>query len=117
MGEQPQPAQGNAPAIGDEVIVQAEERNRGKWPLDIVENVIVGTDGMVCIVVLWLGLWKDRQDTFNFNYPQNPICALGVFFSYNMPEADILNLDEKLRKMEKGFEYLETQKTYSYRKD
>ena len=31
---------------------------------------------------LWLGLWKDRPDTpFNFNYPQDPICALGVFFS------------------------------------
>ena len=52
--------------------------------------------------VLWLGLWKDRQDTpFNFSYPQYPVCALGVFFSYNMPEADKLNFDDKLRNMEK----------------
>ena len=31
-------AQGKTPAIGDAVIVQTEERNRGKWPLGIVEN-------------------------------------------------------------------------------
>ncbi|XP_068749105.1 uncharacterized protein [Montipora capricornis] len=48
-------AQGNAPAIGDIVIVQAEERNRGKWPLGIVENVIVGTDGVVRGAVLRSG--------------------------------------------------------------
>lgn len=47
--------QGNAPAIGDVVIVQAEERNRGKWPLGIVENVIVGTDGVVRGAVLRSG--------------------------------------------------------------
>ena len=47
---------------------------------------------------LWLGLWKDRPDTpFNFNYPQDPICALGVFFSY---EADKLNFGDKLCSME-----------------
>jgi len=43
---------------------------------------------------LWLGLWKDRQDTppFDFNYPQDPICAIGVFSSYNTPGADKLKL-------------------------
>ena len=51
---------------------------------------------------LWLGLWKNRQDTpFNFNYPQDPICALGVFFSYDTPKADKLNFVDKLRNMEK----------------
>ena len=47
-------AQGNAPAIGDVVIVQAEERNtvRDKWPLGVVENVIVGSDGIVRGAVL-----------------------------------------------------------------
>ena len=40
-------------------------------------------------------LWKDRQDTtFIFNYPQDPICALGNFFSYK------LNFDGKLGNME-----------------
>lgn len=53
---------------------------------------------------LWLGLWKDRQDIpFNLNYTQDPICALGVFFSYNIPEADKLNFDDTLRNMEKVF--------------
>ena len=51
---------------------------------------------------LWLGLWKDRPDTpFNFNYPQDPICALGVFSSYNTPEADKLNFGDKLCSIEK----------------
>ena len=48
-------AQGNAPAIGDVVMVQAEERNRGKWPLGIVKNLLVGTDGIVREVVLRSG--------------------------------------------------------------
>ena len=51
---------------------------------------------------LWLGSWKDRHDTpFNFNWPYDPICALGVFFSYNTLKADKLNFDDKLRSMEK----------------
>ena len=46
---------------------------------------------------LWLGLWKDRQDTpFNFNYPQDPICAQGL-----LPEADKLNFNDKVHNMEK----------------
>ena len=32
---------------------------------------------------MWLGQWKNRRDTpFNFSWPVDPICALGVFFSY-----------------------------------
>jgi len=51
---------------------------------------------------LWLGCWKDRRDTpFNFKWPEDPICALGVFFSYNMLKADKLNFHDKLRSMEK----------------
>ncbi|KAL9962045.1 hypothetical protein ACROYT_G031110 [Oculina patagonica] len=51
---------------------------------------------------MWLGCWKDRQDTpFNFNWPQEPICALGVFFSYDSPRADKLNFGDKIRNMEK----------------
>ena len=47
---------------------------------------------------LWLGLWKNRQFTpFNFNYPQDPICTLGVFFLLQ------LNFDDKLRNMERVF--------------
>ena len=51
---------------------------------------------------MWLGKWKNRCDTpFNFKWPVDPICALGVFFSYDTIKADKLNFDEKLRSMEK----------------
>ena len=35
------------PKIGDAVIVQDEERNRNKWKLGVVENVIKGRDGVI----------------------------------------------------------------------
>ena len=51
---------------------------------------------------LWLGCWKDRRDTsFKFKWPEDPICALGVFFSYNTVKADKVNFDDKLRSMKK----------------
>ena len=54
-------AQGNAPAVGDVVMVQAEERNRGKWLLGIVKNLIVGTDGIVRGVVFHSGKSRTEQ--------------------------------------------------------
>ena len=51
---------------------------------------------------MWLGKWKNRSDTpCNFNWPVQPICALGVFFSDDTTEADKVNFDQKLRNMEK----------------
>ena len=51
---------------------------------------------------MWLGQWKNRRDTpFNISWPVDPICALGVFFSYDATKAAKLNFDEKLRSMEK----------------
>ena len=51
---------------------------------------------------MWLGQWKNRRDTpFNISWPVDPNCALGVFFSYDANKAAKLNLDEKLRSMEK----------------
>ena len=38
---------GDKPSVGDVVILKSEEKNRGKWPLGIVENLIVGNDGVV----------------------------------------------------------------------
>ena len=35
------------PAIGDVVIIKSEEKNRGKWPLGIVEELNTGNDGVV----------------------------------------------------------------------
>ena len=51
---------------------------------------------------LWLGSWKERQDTpFNFNWPKDPVCALGVFFSYDTSKAEKINFDHKVCAMEK----------------
>ena len=36
-------AGGDAPAVGDVVIVKTKDKSRGKWPLGIIENLIVGT--------------------------------------------------------------------------
>ena len=41
--------------VEDVVIVQSQERNRGKWPLGIVEDLIVGTDGVIRGAVLRVG--------------------------------------------------------------
>ena len=50
---------------------------------------------------MWLDKWKNKPDTpFNFNRPVEPICALGVFFSYDTTKADKPNFYEKLRNME-----------------
>ena len=40
-------AGGDTPAVGDVVIVKTEDKNRGKWPLRIIESLIVGNDGVV----------------------------------------------------------------------
>ena len=50
---------------------------------------------------LWLDLWKDWQYTpFNFNYPQDPICELGVFFLIQHARSGQINFDDKLGSME-----------------
>ena len=41
--------------IGDVVIIQSEERNRGKWPLGVVEELYKGRDGVVRAVKLRAG--------------------------------------------------------------
>ena len=33
--------------MGDVVIVKSEERNRGKWPLGVIVQLIIGRDGIV----------------------------------------------------------------------
>ena len=40
-------AGGDTPAVGDVVIIKTEDKNRGKWPLGIIENLIIGNDGVV----------------------------------------------------------------------
>jgi len=54
------------------------------------------TDGM------WLGSWKNNLETpFGFRWPQDPIKALGIFFSYDSHKATELNFIEKIRNLEK----------------
>ena len=38
---------GDSPKVGDVVIIKSEEKNRGKWPLGIVEELIVGNNEVV----------------------------------------------------------------------
>lgn len=35
------------PSIGDVVIIKTEDKNKGKWPLGIVEELITGNDGVL----------------------------------------------------------------------
>jgi len=51
---------------------------------------------------MWLGCWKNNiQTPFGFPWPQEPIKALGIFFSYNRIKANELNFAEKSRNLEK----------------
>lgn len=40
-------ARGATPAVGDVVIISTDEKKRGRWPLGVVEELIVGRDGAV----------------------------------------------------------------------
>ena len=40
-------AKGAVPVVGDVVILKTDEKSRGKWPLGIIEELIVGKDGVV----------------------------------------------------------------------
>ena len=51
---------------------------------------------------LWLGKLKDRKDKpLGFKWSENPILALGVYFSYDKVKSDKCNFEEKLEKLEK----------------
>ena len=51
---------------------------------------------------LWLGCLKDcKQKPFGFKWPDEPILALGIYFSNDKKKSDKLNFEEKLAKMEK----------------
>ena len=51
---------------------------------------------------LWLGCLKYcKQKPFGFKWPNEPILALGIYFSYDKKKSDKLNFEEKLAKMEK----------------
>ena len=50
---------------------------------------------------MWLGCWIDKIRTpLNFKWPKDPICALGIYFSYNTEHANKLNFEEKINNLE-----------------
>ena len=47
--------------------------------------------------VLWLEYWRSRKDKpFGFKWPQEPVYALGIHFSYDLKQANTLNFEETL---------------------
>ena len=51
---------------------------------------------------MWLRCWRDETHTpSNFKWPKEPICALGIYFSYNTEHANKLNFEEKINNLEK----------------
>ena len=51
---------------------------------------------------LWLGCWRSRKDKpFGFKWPQEPVCTLGIHFSYDLKQANTLNFEEKVCSFEK----------------
>ena len=51
---------------------------------------------------LWLGYWRSRKDKpFGFKWPQEPVYALGIHFSYDLKQANTLNFEEKVCSLEK----------------
>ena len=51
---------------------------------------------------LWLGCWRSRKDKpFGFKWPQEPVYALGIHFSYDLKQANTLNFEEKVCSLEK----------------
>ena len=51
---------------------------------------------------MWLGAWKNRTEKpFGFKWPHEPVLALGVYFSYDLERANVLNFEEKITTLEK----------------
>jgi hypothetical protein len=68
-------SQGHVVAAGDVVLVKSTEQNRNKWPLGIVETLIVGKDGAVRAARLRSG--RDRLErAVQYLYPLELSCDL-----------------------------------------
>ena len=85
----------------DDTTVFVSDLNSIGHLLDMLEK-FASTSGLQVNTskteAMWLGCWKDRHDTpFNFKWPQEPICTLGIFFSYDSPRADKLNFGDKIQ--------------------
>ena len=47
---------------------------------------------------MWLGR---KEKPFGFKWPDDPVLALGIYFTYDSERARMLNLEEKIDKLEK----------------
>ena len=57
---------------------------------------------------LWLGCWRSRKDKpFGFRWPEEPVYALGIHFSYDLKQTNALNFEEKVLFFRKNTQYLE----------
>jgi hypothetical protein len=48
-------SKGALPAVGDVVILKTDEKNRGEWPLGIIEELIMGKDGVIRVAKVHAG--------------------------------------------------------------
>ena len=48
-----------------------------------------------------LGTWKNRKEKpLGFKWPQEPVLALGVDFSYDLERANVPDFEEKTTELE-----------------
>ena len=63
-------------SVGDVVIIKSDERNRGEWPLGIVETLYEGKDGVVRAVRLRAGK-SFMERPVQHLYPLELSCDIG----------------------------------------
>ena len=76
------------PQIGEVVIIKSEEKNRGKWALGIVQDLIMGRDGVIRGAKLRTGK-SNIERPVQFLYPLELSCNR----EYLKPEPATLNLE------------------------
>jgi putative ribosome biogenesis GTPase RsgA len=75
--------------VGDVVIVKSDDKNRGNWPLGIVQQVFPGKDGVIRAVKL-----KTAKGTLE--RPVQHLYPMELASESVQPEANTLNPDAKV---------------------
>ncbi len=55
-------SKGTVPAVGDVVVLKTDEKNRGRWLLGIVEELIAGKDGVIRGAKVRVGEYLPQRD-------------------------------------------------------
>ena len=74
-------------SVGDVVIIQSEERNRGKWSLGVIEELYPGRDGIIRAAKLRAGK-SYLERAVNHLYPLELSCDTSQTY---IPERKQLN--------------------------